>query len=553
MKRFWHSVILFSSITLLSNLVLFTPAFAQDRQESLRGLLGENNLLVMPENGMAQITSVSQLSDVQPTDWAFQALQSLVERYGVIAGYPDGTFRGNRAIARYEFAAGLNAALNRINELIAAGTADLVRKEDLATLQRLQEEFAVELATLRGRVDALEAQTAELEANQFSTTTKLNAEVITAVTDTFGESAKRTLRDRVGGNSDESNALFGYRIRFNFETSFTGQDLLRTRLEPSNFGSVVEVTGTNMTRLNFDNNTQSRVRLPHLLYRFPVSSAVTFTIGPTGVGYTDITDTLTPPTVADDSQGIPSLFGEYSPLYRRGGGGAAVNWSIQDNLILTLGYLAGSPENPADSSGLFNGTYNALAQLAYYGDWGAIGVAYSHTYQPRNLVEIAGSAGSFLASQPFGSNIATSSDILGLQGFYRVSPNFQVHGWLGYINANAKGSGLSQISDGWGGSLITNVSEGSNADIWYGAIGLTFPDVGGEGNLPGILVGLPPRVTSSDIREEDDSSYHIEAFYRFQVNDYISITPGFWVVLNPENNNNNDNQYVGVIRTSFDF
>jgi hypothetical protein len=37
------------------------------------------------------------------------------------------------------------------------------------------------------------------------------------------------------------------------------------------------------------------------------------------------------------------------------------------------------------------------------------------------------------------------------------------------------------------------------------------------------------------------------------VNDYISITPGFWVVLNPENNNNNDNQYVGVIRTSFDF
>jgi len=41
---------------------------------------------------MAQITSVSQLSDVQPTDWAFQALQSLVERY-VIAGYPDSSFR----------------------------------------------------------------------------------------------------------------------------------------------------------------------------------------------------------------------------------------------------------------------------------------------------------------------------------------------------------------------------------------------------------------------------------------------------------------------------
>src|SRR6476469_7474728 len=134
-----------------------------------------------------QVTSVSQLSDVQPTDWAFQALQSLVERYGCIAGYPDGTYRGNRALSRYEFAAGVNSCLDRINELIAAGTSELVTKEDLATLQRLQEEFSAELATLRGRVDALEARTAELEANQFSTTTKLNAEAIFAVTNAFGD------------------------------------------------------------------------------------------------------------------------------------------------------------------------------------------------------------------------------------------------------------------------------------------------------------------------------------------------------------------------------
>lgn len=68
------------------------------------------------------VTSISQLSDVQPTDWAFQALQSLVERYGCIAGYPDRTYRGNRAMTRFEFAAGMNACLDRINELIAAAT-----------------------------------------------------------------------------------------------------------------------------------------------------------------------------------------------------------------------------------------------------------------------------------------------------------------------------------------------------------------------------------------------------------------------------------------------
>jgi hypothetical protein len=120
-----------------------------------------------------QVTSVSQLTDVQPSDWAFEALRSLVERYGAIAGYPDGTFRGNRAMTRYEFAAALNAALDRMNELIRTGSGDRVSRDDLATLQRLQQEFATELATLRGRVDGLEARTAELEATQFSTTTKL--------------------------------------------------------------------------------------------------------------------------------------------------------------------------------------------------------------------------------------------------------------------------------------------------------------------------------------------------------------------------------------------
>ncbi len=114
------------------------------------------------QNSLSQVTSVSQFSDVQPTDWAFQALQSLVERYGCIAGYPNSTYRGNRALTRYEFAAGLNACLDRVNELIATATADLVTKQDLATLQRLQEEFSAELATLRGRVDSLEARTAEL-------------------------------------------------------------------------------------------------------------------------------------------------------------------------------------------------------------------------------------------------------------------------------------------------------------------------------------------------------------------------------------------------------
>ena len=64
-----------------------------------------------------QVTSVTQFSDVQPTDWAYQALSQLVERYGCVAGYPNGTFRGGRALTRYEAAALLNACLDRVTEV----------------------------------------------------------------------------------------------------------------------------------------------------------------------------------------------------------------------------------------------------------------------------------------------------------------------------------------------------------------------------------------------------------------------------------------------------
>jgi hypothetical protein len=120
-----------------------------------------------------QTNNAPSLSDVQPNDWAFTALESLSNRYGCIAGYS--AYRGRRAMTRYEFAAGLNACLEKISEIIASGLADKFSKEDLAALQILQEEFAPELAALNGRQAALEAKAAQLEAQQFSTTSNLSS------------------------------------------------------------------------------------------------------------------------------------------------------------------------------------------------------------------------------------------------------------------------------------------------------------------------------------------------------------------------------------------
>ncbi len=167
-----------------------------------------------------QVTSVTQFSDVYPTDWAYQALSNLVEQYGCVAGYPNGTFRGNRAMTRYEAAALLNACLDRITEVTDE-------------LRRLLKEFETELAILRGRVDGLEARVGELEATQFSTTTKLKG-----VTNWVLGAAKYHGNGSDAAATTDGGTSFSYNLALNLETSFTGKDLLYTRLRAGNMDNI---------------------------------------------------------------------------------------------------------------------------------------------------------------------------------------------------------------------------------------------------------------------------------------------------------------------------
>lgn len=97
---------------------------------------------------MAQVTSVSQLRDVQPTEWSYQAISNLVSRYGCVAGYPNGTFQPGQPATRAELAALTNACLDRITEFYTAADAQLAAA--------LRAEFARELGATNARVSALE-------------------------------------------------------------------------------------------------------------------------------------------------------------------------------------------------------------------------------------------------------------------------------------------------------------------------------------------------------------------------------------------------------------
>ncbi len=80
------------------------------------------------------LTSVSQFKDVKPTDKYYPALQSLVERYGVVEAYSDRTFRGGQPLTREQFVVILNSSLDRLNELIATAEADYDPQDDTYNL-----------------------------------------------------------------------------------------------------------------------------------------------------------------------------------------------------------------------------------------------------------------------------------------------------------------------------------------------------------------------------------------------------------------------------------
>ncbi len=523
----------------LANSILGEPTPANSNSELLQQIQQYND--GEAAQPLDQVTNVGQLRDVSPGDWAYEALRSLVERYGCIAGYPDGTYRGNRAMTRYEFAAGLNACLQQIERLI--GPTDGPGVEDLATLRRLIEEFQAELTTLGARVDNLEGRVAFLEDHQFSTTTKFKGEVIFALGDAWGD--ERALPSGSPDNNPdlEVNTNFTDRVRLSLDTSFTGKDTLRTRLQARNvtpFGT--NVTGTNMTRSSFDGSENNDVAVDKLWYRFPLGDKLRIQIDATGAEFYDnIIDTVNP-FFQSSGAGSISRFGRFNPIYRTGGDvGGALTYNFSKSLAFSAAYFANDGEDPSEDRGLFNGTYSALGQLTFKPtDAITLGLTYVHSYYSGsvNAVNVTGSTGSGFANRPFGATVATSSDSYGIQGNVKFG-KFSVGGWIGYQDAEAEATAL----------------EGQDADIWNWAVNLALLDVGGAGNMLGLVVGMPPKVTDNDVnaREDNDTSYHIEALYRYKLSDNIAITPGVLVILNPEHNDNNDTIWVGTLRTTFTF
>ena len=502
------------------------------------------------DDSLDQVTSVSQLTDVKPTDWAFQSLQSLVERYGCISGFPDKTYRGDRALSRYEFAAGLNACIDRVNDLIAANRNG-ANREDLNTLRKLQEQFASELATLRGKVDGLDSKIATLEKQQFSTTSKLYGQIVVGLQGSNNIGIDLFPKDGIKERSGQANLNFGYNAQITIATSFRGDDLLLTGLQTGNISSSAGLLSTNMGRLAYESELNNQLVISDLSYRFPITKSFGVIIGAAGVNPENVFRGINP--LEGYADGAFSRFGQRNPILTVAdtSAGLGFDWQITPKVSLQGVYSATNPSLTSDAEigGLFNGSYTAGAQLSLAPTKSIdVGLHYLYSRSPNGVLGF-GVGDTQLISPLVADSVATTTQAIGATAAWRINPKWTIGAWGGWTSSNAIGQPGTVETTNW---------------MMFSAL----PDLFVPGNLGGLLLGQPPKITSSTLPDglnfpnfsnngtpgaQSASALHIEAFYRAKVSDHITITPGFLMIFNPNHNASNDTLMIGTVRASFQF
>lgn len=449
-----------------------------------------------------QVVTIAQFSDVKPGDWAYQALSNLIERYGCVAGYPNGTFKGGQAMTRYEAAALFNACLDRVTEV-----TDEVR--------RLQQEFSKELAVITARVSTLENKVGELEATQFSTTTKLRGEASFILGGVPGLNTNSGVQ--VG------NTAFNYDVRLNLDTSFTGKDLLRTRLRTGNFSTNPFGSSTSLFKLDKAETANNQLSVDRLYYQ-NVFGNTALTVGAL-VRNTEMA--WVPSAYKSEVLDFFTTAGAPGVYNKATGAGFGAQYS-RNGIVAGVNYVA---QNGSDSTaGVFNekASLNLMAQAGYKAaNWGiAAGYRYgTEGSRVRTYNGLMGADGSLAAGQ--------TSNGYSANAYWQPSQS-------GIIPAISAGYGYNQV---FGAPSKTGATDSNS---WF--TGLQWNNVFAPGNSAGFAIGQAPAADVTGVVKPT----LMEIFYKVQVSDGISITPAIFRVSDNQRFQDSS-KWGGVIQTKFTF
>ena len=496
-------------------------------------------------DGLDQVTSVNTFSDVQPTDWAYQALKNLVDTYGCVAGFPDSSFRGSKAISRYEAAALLDACLENISTI-----TDEVR--------RLMREFERELAILKGKVDGLEAKVGELEAMSFSTTTKLNVALFNwyAANSYAGSSKAKGFNRDFGGFSN------AYGIIPTLTTSFTGKDNLKIiGLTGNCFDASPAAAAPYLATyapqcsagvLNDNSAESNELVLWRTYYSTPLfSDDLTLTISPQMYAYDflpisnavfgpkggSLIGLQTLPLDLLQNAGVPGVY----PYVL--GAGAGLSYQ-KDGWSAAIGYVSDGGNSSMAEMGMFgeNSVKETIVQVALTKPEAGFQLAWSHTQYPKGGFVFQ--EGTPLTANPFSFSVPFTVNSFSGGGYFYLAPEISISGGINKLYYTASdGNTDIEVSSGDRGSAITGVVTLQWEKAFFEQLTL-----GASYGVPTYMVDNPSNGGT------DDQPNMILGFANWTVSDNIRVSPSIYWVDGAGGRNDEDTSTLGfIMMTSFFF
>ena len=281
--------------------------------------------------------AANPFSDVTPDDWAFQAVSDLSAQ-GVVEGYPDGSFKGERNMTRYELA-----------QIIARLMAkeDQLNAEQQATLDKLAGEYADELANLGVRVANLEKKVGNISWS--------------------GDARMQYQHNLANGSRTEHADTWNGRMRINVQGQVNDQ---------------VTVNGRFVNEMDFKDGDSSSTSMDRINAKWEPNDATYVTIGRQGVAL-DVTGTFWDEDGVFDGVaagwdngkvGVEAGYGRFKSAENE-----AEGWSGQDKTEAWYGKLTGHIADAADVSAFYLKNAQKQDKGAQVGEnasaWGA-GLSY---------------------------------------------------------------------------------------------------------------------------------------------------------------------------------
>lgn len=360
-------------------------------------------------------------------------------------------------------------------------------------------------------------------------------------------------------NSQYAATSLSYSLKLQLLTSFTGKDLLYTRLRSANVGNAFNGRPL-LGAVDEATNTNNVLTIDRFYYKFPLGSSFTVHLGPLArntqmLGYTPSAYYQGTPYTLDvfgTALGTPGVWNArtgagFGIQYESNAEKGAPRWNLAANYLADKG--EGENSNPNEGGFMTdNSRGNITSQIAYGNkQWGiALGYRYGQCDTSfktgTEYAQFSNGQGCYDSNNETGKRTGADSNNYSVHTFWKPEDS----------------SIIPSISAGFGQSYLSGDFSGQYAETFSSwMVGLQWSDVFLEGNSLGGAIGQGQFVSSRNKGTPDDGNYVMELWYNYQVTDNISITPAIYWLSRPYGDNTPQGDSLGVlggvVQTTFKF